>query len=206
MSELKRVSMRLEAIEQLMDRMVSNTEGNPLAEPTRRLGSEADLAHALNALERLRGRITTLGARIAPGHGTLEPSVTGVARDDVGKTFARLLEQGHLLESGAFQVRAGVSRQALSKAVAEHRLFYLDFGRRRGYPAFYTDHSLQRRQIGEISKLLGGRSGGSKWLFFTTPKGSLASPDTGVPRTPLQALRDGEYARVKLAASGYAQR
>ena len=205
-SELQRVSMRLEAVEMMMDRMGTKTEGNPLAEPTGRLGSEADLARALNALERLRGRITTLGARIAPDHSILEPSVKGAAHDEVSKTFARLLEQGHLLESGAFQERAGVSRQALSKAVAERRMFYIDFGRRRGYPAFYTDLSLQRKQIGDISKILGDLSGGSKWLFFTTPKGSLASPDTGVPRTPLQALRDGEYARVKLAASGYAQR
>ena len=205
-SELLRVSKRLEAVEKLLDRMVTMTEGNPPTEPIRRLGSDADLARALNAVERLRGRLTTLAVRSASGHSVLGPSVTRAAHDEVSKTFARLLEQGHLLASGAFQERAGVSRQALSKAVAERRLFYIDFGRRRGYPAFYTDLSLQRKQIGEVSKILGDLSGGSKWLFFTTPKGSLASPDTGVPRTPLQALRDGEYARVTLAASGYAQR
>ncbi len=128
------------------------------------------------------------------------------ARDDVSASFEALLREGALLDSARFQERAGFSRQALSKAVGAKRLFYVEVGAIRGYPAFYLDPQLQRKQVETVCKLLGDLSGGSKWLFFTTPKGSLARQATGQARTPLEALADGDLAKVKLAASGYAQR
>ena len=128
------------------------------------------------------------------------------ARDDVRSTFHALLKSGELLDSASFQERAGITRQALSKAVSARRMFYLEVGGIRAYPAFYLDASLERAKVEAVTKLLGDLSGGSKWLFFTTAKGSLATPRSGTPRTPLQALMDGDFDKVTQTAIGFAER
>ena len=128
------------------------------------------------------------------------------ARGEAWTAFEALLRTGALLNSARFQQRAGVSRQALSKAVGAGRLFYVEAGAMRGYPSFYLDPTLQRKQVEAVCRLLGDLPGGSKWLFFTTPKASLARPSQGVPRTPLEALAQGDFERVKTAAIGFAQR
>lgn len=131
--------------------------------------------------------------------------------DQSANTFSTLLARGELLDSASYQQRAGITRQALSKAVGARRMFYIEVGNARAYPAFYLDTRLSRAQVEEVSKLLGDLSGGSKWVFFTTPKGSLASAPkeagtSGTPRTPLQALRDGDLEKVRQSAIGFAER
>ena len=99
----------------------------------------------------------------------------------------------------------------------------------RAYPAFYLDPRYSRKVLEAVSMMLGGLSGGSKWLFFTTAKASLAcakpcqqapqrlsdvararsdpsSLGPVIPRTPLQALEEGDVEIVKRAAAGFAQR
>ena len=155
-------------------------------------------------LECVRAEMASL---LVASERPVSPTFEAVApQDTTRETFEALLAKGLLLDSAAFQERTGISRQAMSKAVTARRLFYVDLGARRGYPAFYADASLQRRQVEAVSKLLGDLPGGSKFLFFTTPKGSTAKPESGQARTPLQALRDGDFERVKRAAVGYAQR
>lgn len=127
-------------------------------------------------------------------------------RDRVQQTFAAELARGQLLESAGFQARASWTRQALSKAVAAHRVFYVEVGGVRAYPAFYLDSRYVRRQLEAVTKTLGKLSGGSKWQFFTAPKGSLARAEDGVPRTPLQALEAGDYDSVQRAALAFVQR
>ncbi len=124
------------------------------------------------------------------------------------------MSDGSLLDSAEFQRRAGVTRQALSKAVLARRVFYLEHAGQRGYPSFYMDPAYERSQLEAVTKLLGDLSGGAKWVFFNTPRGSLAtagrlqdgvSTESGVPRTPLQALKAGELARVRAAAIAVAE-
>ena len=130
------------------------------------------------------------------------------SRQEISRAMAILERDGHsgARSRGNGVAFGGIGRQAMSKAVTANRLFYVDLGARRGYPAFYADASLQRRQVEAVSKLLGKLSGGSGFLFFSTPKGSMARPESGQARTPLQALRAGDFERVKRAAAGYAQR
>jgi len=160
-------------------------------------------------LQVLRGTVEPDARSVTPPSrqvAAVKKPASGPARDDVRTTFEGLLEKAVLLESAQFQERAGITRQALSKAVTAKRMFYLEVGGIRAYPAFYLDDGLERAQVEAVTKLLGDLSGGSKWLFFTTPKGSLAKADSGRARTPLEALMDGDFEKVKQTAAGHAQR
>ena len=128
--------------------------------------------------------------------------------------FNELLAAGEILLTPEFLDRLKVTRQALSKAVLDNRIFFLEVDGVKGCPAFYADGRYNRGQLEDITRLLGDLSGGSKWVFFTTPKGSLAragrvardGQEEGKPRTPLQALADGDIDRVKATATAYAER
>jgi hypothetical protein len=165
--------------------------------------STRDTRRALAAVERASASLASLRAQLA---AALPPAVAA----SVGETFNRLMADGQIVDSAEFQRRAGITRQALSKAVAARRLFYLEFGGRRGYPAFFLDPGFNRADLETVSKLLGDVGGGTKFGFFVTPRGSLATAgrivdgvltENGTPRTPLRAMRDGEFERVKAAAT-----
>lgn len=96
--------------------------------------------------------------------------------------------------------RLGWTRQALSKALAARRVFFVDLRGLRYFPSFFTEPRYQRKHLEAVSKLLGDLPGGAKLQFFTTPKGSLSG------KTPLDALADGQYSSVRIAAQGFAQR
>jgi hypothetical protein len=89
---------------------------------------------------------------------------------------------------------------ALARLCDAHRVFCLTIDGERLYPAFYADRRFSRRQLGAITRVLASVPEGGKWLFFTTPKGSLGSV------TPLQALLDGRFAEVRETAKGCAER
>lgn len=111
--------------------------------------------------------------------------------------FAR----GNLLPASEFQSALNISRQAISKAIKENRLFCLDGPcGENWYPAFFADASQNRRSLERVCKQLGELPGPSKWQFFTTGKHTLDG------RTPLQALAAGELERVLIAAAGFAER
>ncbi|MBV8036366.1 hypothetical protein [Roseateles sp.] len=179
-------------------------------EARREIQKVFQLADNISAkLQVLRGAVEPDAQAVKPPSrqvAAVKKPASGPARDDVRATFEGLLEKGALLESAQFQERAGITRQALSKAVTAKRMFYLEVGGIRAYPAFYLDDSLERVQVEAVTKLLGDLSGGSKWLFFMTPKGSLAKAHSGRARTPLQALMDGDFEKVKQTAAGHAER
>jgi hypothetical protein len=110
-----------------------------------------------------------------------------------------MVAKGELLDPAAFSERLGWTRQALSKALAANRVFYVEHGRTRYYPAFYADSRYERRQLEGVTRLLGDLPGGAKLQFFLNPRGSLNKT------TPLQALARGQLAAVKSAAEGFAQ-
>lgn len=149
------------------------------------------------------------------------------------QTFDALLASGELLETNEFLRRVGCSRRELGDAVHSRRLFNVVVGGKEAYPAFYLDTRYDRRELETVCEMLDDLSGGSKWLFFRTPRASLAKPIAGSPtalaragravtwpipkadtylgpsgmaRTPLQALEDGELELVLRAAGGYAER
>ena len=111
-----------------------------------------------------------------------------------------LIQRGELLPVTAFAERMGWSRQALSKALAARRVFFIDHQGEHFYPAFYADPTLERRHLYAVTRRLGDLPGGSKWAFFTRPKASLSGA------TPLLALQRGYLAAVLGAAAGFAER
>jgi hypothetical protein len=149
---------------------------------------------------------------LAEETGVIDSIVEHTEAEENAKTVVKLVDEGtaarkKLLSSGAllpsveFQTKLQVTRQAMSKAVAAHRLFHVPGpSGQQLYPAFYSDPRYDRRVLEKVSKQLGTLPGASKWQFFTTPKGSLKGA------TPLQALIDGKVDDVLKSAAGFAER
>lgn len=78
--------------------------------------------------------------------------------------------------------------------------FFVISSGRRLYPSFLADHTVQRRQMAAVVKLLGDLDNFAKWRFFVSSKGSLGG------LTPLEALRQGKFREVKVSAEGFATR
>ena len=121
-------------------------------------------------------------------------------------TFQRLLNDGKLIPGATLIERREWTDEALTEATQAGHLFYIEVGDVQAYPAFLFDETYDRTMLESVCRALGDIAGGSKWLFFTKPKGSLALPENGTPRTPLEALRAGDIEAVKRAAVGYSQR
>lgn len=128
------------------------------------------------------------------------PDAPSAAHGDARDLVPDLLAHGRVMPAADFARRMRWSRQALSKALQSRRVFFLESGGERCYPAFYLDAKLDRGKLEAVTRLLGDLPGPSKWLFFTQPKASLAGA------TPLEALARGKVAAVRAAAEGYAQR
>lgn len=114
---------------------------------------------------------------------------------------ARQLEDGMLLTSADICSRRQITRQALSRAVKDGRVFWLDGpSGMQLYPHFFAKQKPDRLVFEKVSRALGNISGGSKWQFFTTPKRSLG----GI--SPIQALDQGVVDTVIAAACAFGER
>ncbi|RKU03646.1 hypothetical protein C7H84_08035 [Burkholderia sp. Nafp2/4-1b] len=111
-----------------------------------------------------------------------------------------LVAQGKLLPAAQIWAGLGMTRQALSKAVASGRIFAVDVGTAQYYPAFYLAGDIDRKTLGRVTQCLGSLPGWSKWQFFTTRKASLGNV------TPLVALSRGKLDEVERAAMAFAER
>ncbi|HDV6329190.1 TPA: hypothetical protein RJR39_005319 [Burkholderia cenocepacia] len=111
-----------------------------------------------------------------------------------------LVTDGKLLPAAQTWAGLGMTRQALSKAVASGRIFAVDVGAAQYYPAFYLTGEIDRKTLGRVTQCLGSLPGWSKWQFFTTPKASLGNV------TPLVALSRGKVDEVERAAMAFAER
>lgn len=150
------------------------------------LGGPAEMARLIERLQRAN-------ADVLAHYAANDSPMVHDARSE-------LAARGELLPPAAFVERMDWTRQALSKALAARRVFFVESQGERLYPAFYADPHLERRHLEAVTRRLGDLPGGSKWMFFTTPKGSLSR------LTPLQALRRGHLAQVLDAAAGFAER
>ena len=148
-------------------------------------------------LDHLSERIDAIRVRLAAGS---EPLLPPAERDKAGQAMQRLADEGQLVTPAALAEGLQFSRQALSKALKARRMFYVDVQGRRHFPAFFLDPRYERRQLEEVSRALGELPGASKLQFFLTRKASLQG------QTPLEALAAGQFARVRTAAQGFAER
>jgi len=156
-------------------------------------------------LLRLMRRLVGKKHRRAPSQSQGQPednqALMAQLHADAMAGRAQLHAAGELLGSAAMQAQLGVSRQALSKAVHERRLFWVDGpGGVHWYPGFFATSRAHRRDLERVSVELGELPGSTKWQFFTTPKHSLAG------RTPVQALESGDVDRVLRTAGEFRER
>lgn len=108
--------------------------------------------------------------------------------------------QPSLISMTEFCEEAGLSPEALDKALSGNQLFAVQLNGEVCLPDFFLDERYCRQQLESVCKVLGNLLGGSKLQFFTTPKGSLGG------RTPLDALAAGDVALVRRAAQGFVER
>jgi hypothetical protein len=166
-----------------------------LALPKTALAQSASISlKDTDALSDHVGAIVDLFVPDAKSHTRLQ------RREAARVSIHQIIQQGELVPSGEFVERLGVTRQALSKAVAAHRLFYVEIGGDRYFPAFFLDLTYDRHQLEQVSKALGELPGASKLQFFRGKKASLGG------FSPLQALVKGEFTVVRNAAAGFAER
>jgi hypothetical protein len=149
-------------------------------------------------LDHLSERIDAIRVRLAAGAES--PLLPPAERDKAGQAMQRLADEGQLVAPAAFAEGLNFSRQALSKALKARRVFYVDVQGRRHFPAFFLDPRFERRQLEDVCRALGELPGASKLQFFLTRKASLQGA------TPLEALAAGQFARVRVAAQGFAER
>lgn len=105
-----------------------------------------------------------------------------------------------LLSEEVFASQFGCTPDSLGAACDAHRIFYLTIDQVRLYPAFYVDPRFDRSELETITRSMGDLAGGSKWQFFTTPKGSLGAV------TPLAALLAGRFRKVQASALAFFER
>jgi hypothetical protein len=154
--------------------------------------------HDLTAeLDHLSERIDAIRVRLATA---AEPLLPPAEREKAGQAMQRLADEGQLITPAAFAEGLQFTRQALSKALKARRVFYVDVQGRRHFPAFFLDPRYERRQLEDVCRALGELPGASKLQFFLTRKASLQGA------TPLEALVNGQFTRVRVAAAGFAER
>jgi hypothetical protein len=122
-------------------------------------------------------------------------------RRDSAVALRDRIERGELIPSKEFQERLHISRQSISSAIKDGRLFAIvGPSGSNYYPAFYADPEYDRRAIEKVSRQLGRLPASVKHHFFTSKAFSLGG------KTPLEALAAGRLDAVLAAAAAYAER
>jgi hypothetical protein len=166
-------------------------------------GHEAKfLVRSFDELEKnlriLRGRFDAIpGSARSTSTNTVaaNPAITLIL-----DTTEAMADKGQLIDPVKFQKLMGwKSRQAVWKAAADNRVFFIEHEAERYFPAFYANPAYQRSHLEAVTKILGDLPGGSKLQFFLTHKGSLGG------KTPLEVLAAGGLAKVKSVAAAFAE-
>ena len=105
-----------------------------------------------------------------------------------------------LVDEEQFARLSGMAAELVAKAVAQGSMFYVARDGSAQYPSLFADPRIDQRHVKAVCRRLGDLPGGSKWQFFTTPKGSLG----GI--TPLDSVQLGMREKVLRAAEGFAER
>lgn len=115
-------------------------------------------------------------------------------REQANQGLRKFVNEGVLMGRGAFQEERTITRQALSKAQQERRLFHVEVDGEKYFPSFFVDSRYDRAKLESVSKALGDLPGATKLHFFLHKRGSLAGA------TPLEAIARGDYQKVLNAA------
>lgn len=161
-------------------------------------------------MRRVIARALEIGMQVPPPLMSKQPVETapennsGLLATMEEKALSRrqqLHQQGKLLASAQICDRLGISRAALSKAVRDRRMFWVEGSSgTRWYPSFFADGMTSRRDLERVSQALADMPGAVKWQFFTTPKHSLDG------RVPIEAIRRGELEQVLRSAAEFMER
>ncbi|WP_133062145.1 hypothetical protein [Paraburkholderia hospita] len=113
--------------------------------------------------------------------------------------------EGKLLELAQFHERSGLSRRAIHQQINSGSVFTVDGPEGVSYyPAFFADSKYDRAVVHRVARALKGLAGGSKWIFFTSPRLSLdgLSPLEVLGGATPKQLDDGRVggASVRLSA------
>jgi hypothetical protein len=104
-----------------------------------------------------------------------------------------------MLSSDALAARLGVTRMTVNNWRAERKLLALrNAANDSRYPAWQAEEPI-RKEMPALLEALRAVDAWDAYRFFTTVDGYLG-------KTPLEALRAGEAARVLRAARGFAER
>lgn len=116
-------------------------------------------------------------------------------------TRTQLEKLGLIIPAEELARRLGVSPELVWAAQAKGRIFTLETSDgRKLFPAFFANPALAGEELEAISTQLADLSDSGKWQFFTTPKFSLRG------QTPLEAIAQGEFDKVRISAAGFAGR
>jgi hypothetical protein len=121
-------------------------------------------------------------------------STMAALREQANQGLRKLIKEGLLMDRSDFQAERAITRQALSKAQQERRLFHVEVDGERYFPSFFLDSSYDRTKLEAVSKVLGDLPGATKLHFFLQQRASLAGS------TPLEAIASGNYQQVLSAA------
>ena len=172
------------------------------------LRNEEDAMVLVQTVDELQKKLRVLRGRFhvhvvpvgAPRTSTTAAKPTSTRTPLVLDTTEAMIDKGQLVDPVKFQEIMGwKTRQAVWKAAADNRVFFMEHQAERYFPAFYADQAYQRMHLEAVTKILGDLPGGSKLQFFLTRKGSLGG------KTPLEALAAGGLAKVKDVASAFAE-
>jgi hypothetical protein len=156
-----------------------------------------ELTASLNAL---RGAIEGAPPMSGLPHASKVDGASDARRNVVLDNTEAMLEARHLVTPFEFQELMGwTTRQAVWKALADHRVFCITYRSKRKFPTFFSDPSFQRKDLEAVCKKLGDLPGGVKLQFFLTHKGSLGG------KSPLRALAEGRLTKVLDVARAFAE-
>lgn len=174
--------------------------------------SKPGLGEAADRFDKMAQILRTLArqpAREPRPRSAAKTAATGRKMVDIVAAARKAAEDGpkNLIEQGAFipaiQLceRLDISRQALSKAKSDKRMFaIIGPSGDAYYPAFFADDRHDRRQLEKVSRALQDLPATSKYFFFTAPRQSLGG------KSPLDAIANGQIDAVLRSASGFAER
>lgn len=164
------------------------------------LESASGSSSLLAALEKAEARFAEI-RQIALSNGVparkevvAEDTPMAKLREQANQGLRKLVGEGVLMSRGAFQDERAITRQALSKAQQERRLFHVEVDGEKYFPSFFVDSRYDRAKLEAVSKALGELPGATKLHFFLHKRGSLAGA------TPLEAITSGNYQKVLNAA------
>lgn len=150
------------------------------------------------------GAISLVSSKAEVKPERVEEDNTALLDEMAAKAMRRrqaLHEEGQLLGSAQICDLLGITRQALSKAVHDRRMFWVDGpAGAQWYPAFYATSGANRKHVEQVCVALRELPGGAKWQFFTTPKHSLGG------KTPVEALEQGSLDEVVRTAGAFSER